>query len=209
MERVTVIIATFGDAEWEAAGDACRDRFVNAGHLHRGSIGSIAFRRSHERTLAEARNVAAYDAYPGWLCFLDADDDLEPGYLDVLLAGSGDLRAPALRQMHPDGTSELVPLAGRDVAGINPCVIGTLIRRDMFIDAGGFWHEYAWEDWSLFRRAWLLGAEIVHHPDAVYRANVRPGSRNETVGNGRTRQLLHRDIVAAHDAWLRTKGPQA
>lgn len=193
MERVTIIVGTFGDEAWMARGIATAGRII----LEHETRNDVPVRAYHGRTLAEARNAAAYEADPGWLCFLDADDDLEPGYLDALLAGSGDLRAPAFRLGY-----ELVDLTGRDIDTINPCVIGTLIRRDLFIDAGGFWHERAWEDWSLFRRAWLLGARIVHHPDAVYHASTEAGSRNNTV----TRPLdLLRDIRAAHTAWLATR----
>lgn len=197
MERVTVIVATFGSDDWEAAGDDAMRRLIESGGAA-SNAGRVHVVRSHERTLVEARNAAAYTAAAGWLCFLDADDDLEPGYLDALLAGSGDLRAPAIRYDDADP----VVLADRCIDGINPCVIGTLIRRELFIDAGGFWHERAWEDWSLFRRAWLLGAEIVHHPDAVYRVNTRPDSRNNTVRRPRE---LHRSIRAAHQAWMETR----
>lgn len=85
---------------------------------------------------------------------------------------------------------------------MNPCVIGTLIRRELFAEAGGFWSERAWEDWSLFRRAWLLGATIDHVPAAVYRVTVNPAGRNSTIDRPHS---LHREILRSHATWLRTR----
>lgn len=196
MERVSVVVATFGADEWLRRGSAKAEQTRR--QLHPGAV-DVNVVHCHADSLAVARNLAGYDSGRDidWLCFLDADDDLEPGYLEVLVDGAGDLRAPAFRL-----GEDLVDLTGRDIDTMNPCVIGTLIRRDLFIDAGGFWHERAWEDWSLFRRAWLLGAEIVHHPDAIYHAATRPESRNSTVDRP---EHLHRDIRAAHTAWLATR----
>ena len=60
-------------------------------------------------------------------------------------------------------------------------MVGTLIRKSMFERVEGFWDERAYEDWSLFRRAWLLKAKIEHVPDAFYFVHVNPVSRNKSV----------------------------
>ena len=196
--QVAVIVATFGDVEWERRAGRAVD---SADAQHPAEL--IAY---HDRTgtLASARNAAAQLARSEWLCFLDADDELEPGYLDTLEHGSGDLRAPAVRYVCGSYVGKPEVLDRRDIHRYNPCVIGTLIRRDLFAEAGGFWHERAWEDWSLFRRAHLLGAQVVHHPAAIYRAHVDPLGRNSTVRNP---HALRREILRSHAAWLRTKGP--
>ena len=95
-----------------------------------------------------------------------------------------------------------ISLAGRKIKDWNPCVIGTLIRKSMFVRCGGFWDERAYEDWSLFRRAWLLKAKIEHVPDAVYTVHVRPESRNNTVDDPLG---LCQDIRMSHRAWMREK----
>jgi hypothetical protein len=87
----------------------------------------------------------------------------------------------------------------RDIInGLNPCPIGTLIHRTMFDAVGGFWDEPAWEDWSLFRRAVLIGAEITFVHDAVYHAADNPRGRNSTVRNP---QALRRQILESHRRW--------
>lgn len=199
MGTVTIVVATFGSAAWEELGDRTVD------HAEREAPDEIV--RVHGDSLAEARNTGAMNASSEWLCFLDAGDVLEPRYLDVLATPAvdtaGDLRAPRLRLVPPGIVPESViplDLRGRDMDTINPCCIGTLVRRSMFLDVGGFWPERAWEDWSLFRRCWLLGATIVHHGDAVYRAHVNPTGRNSTVDRPAE---LHQQIRSSHQQWLR------
>ncbi len=193
---VTVLVATFGTDAWRITGErrACRLTSHGAPIVH-----------VHADTLAEARNLAASRARTGWLCFVDADDDLADGYLPAMVAADGDLRAPALVEVADDGTETTIDLLEprRDiVTGWNPCPIGTLIGRDLFHDVGGFWDEPAWEDWSLFRRAFLAGASLRHVPGAVYRAHVRPDSRNRTVHQP---DQLRAAIIASHRRWLRTR----
>ena len=186
MALATVIIATYGDDSWAqmAAGDAmasCVDQGVDV-------------ILSHEGTLAEARNRGAARARTEWLIYLDADDRLAPGYVSALMGASGDLRAPAVSYVHPSGAELPQCLAGRDIERMNPCVIGTAIRAQMFRDLGGFREWPAWEDWCLWLRAYRRGAQIVHVPSAVYLATVRPGSRNAAVTDPRG---LHKAIRAA------------
>lgn len=194
---MTICVATFGDPKWRLlaehrAAPNARLQGVPVVTVHGGD------------TIAEARNVAARFVRTEWIVFLDADDELEPGYIDALAAGTGDLRAPAVRYV--DHMSPTIPdplvFADRDISTINPCVIGTAIRRTMFDDVGGFWEERAWEDWSLFRRCWLAGATIEHIPAAVYRVHVNQLGRNSTVTDGAT---LHRQILKSHRRWQRKR----
>jgi hypothetical protein len=111
----------------------------------------------------------------------------------------GDLRAPRLTFFNPETQqlNEPFDLTKRDMNVGNPCVIGTLIRYDMFEEVGGFWNEPAYEDWSLFRRAWLLGATI-EHTDAMYCSIDKPGSRNKQVTDP---VKLIREIQYSHEEW--------
>lgn len=163
---VTVIVGTYGSDEWRSHGAATAEAH---GAVH-----------VHGKTLAEARNYGAQAATSEWLVFLDADDSLSEGYTDAILAADGDLRAPALHLIYPDRV--VVPdLAKRDIERTNPCCIGTAIRRDLFLAIGGFPELDGWEDWAVYLRAVRRGARLVHVPDAIYRATVRPGSRNQSV----------------------------
>lgn len=197
-DSVAVVVATFGAPHWSELAALRAGPSAEAEHP-----AELIF--EHGATLASARNAGAARARSEWLCFLDADDELEPGFLSALLAPDvlSDLRAPAVRYV-TEGAPPPAPLvfADRNIDRLNPCVIGTLLRRELFEAAGGFWPERAWEDWSLFRRAWLLGATIEHVPTAVYRVNVNPAGRNSTVDRPHS---LHREILRSHAAWLRQR----
>lgn len=197
---VAVLIGTFGDDRWARRADevarpsAELEQPAELVHVHGSS-------------LADARNEAALRSSAPWLCFLDADDELEPGYLAAMAATELDrgLLAPAVRFVVD--VDELPPaeILGDDPRreidkGWNPCVIGTLLRRDVFELVGGFWRERAWEDWSLFRRAWLAGEQVHHVRDAVYRVHVDPAGRNSTVARPAE---LRREILRSHTQWQR------
>ena len=76
----------------------------------------------------------------------------------------------------------------------NWLVVGSLVRAQMVRDVGG-WRDFTWsEDWDLWLRCWLAGATVEAIPDAIYRAYVRPNSRN--------RAPQHAERIAAHRAWM-------
>lgn len=204
---VTVIVATYGSEDWERRGE-------ETARATQETFPKIAVTAIHGNgTLAEARNTGAHLAMTEWLCFLDADDSLDPEYFKAMrislqhtvlggrryVARMSPLLAPRVSY---DGAPS-VSLATRNIAAMNPCVIGTLVRRERFMEAGGFWEEPAWEDWSLFRRCWLLGSRV-QHVLAVY--NARGGAagsgRNLTVDDPRA---LQRSILDSHRVWKATR----
>ena len=103
-------------------------------------------------TLAEARNLGARRATQPWLCFLDADDELAPGYLDHMTRAidlNGRKRAlyvPQVQYVRPPGRRPQQPKfpAEVDYRDGNWLVIGTVIRTLSFHDVGGF------EEWPLY-----------------------------------------------------------
>lgn len=174
------MIATFGDPAWQTL--ASRTAVPSA------AVQGCPVLIEHGETLAAARNAGAAEASTSWLVFLDADDTIDPGYAEAILDGWGDLRPPTLYE-----GAGLVDLDRRDIEHTNRCPIGTGIERERFLDCGGFPPFRAWEDWALYLRAVRRGAEIGAAPGAVYRAAVRPDSRNRTVYGARS---LHAKIRA-------------
>lgn len=191
--EVSVIVGTFGPEHWVD--------LANARAIPSATAEGVEVIHRHGATIAEARNAGAAAASSEWLVFLDADDELEPGYIAAMAAADGDLRAPAVRYVTATEHPDPIILDGRNIDRLNPCVIGTALRRDMFDFVGGFWNERAWEDWSLFRRCWLAGAKLVHVPTAVYRAHVNPTGRNNTVSDP---VGLSRHIRRRHAEWRRS-----
>lgn len=138
------------------------------------------------KTLAEARNNGA-ELFKecDWLIFLDADDELDPYYIESMLKGSGDIRWPSTIGVYEDGTEDdapvlLTPRYGADsLMYHNWMVIGSMVRTSLFFRAGGFREQPILEDWDLWIRCVLKGGKPEPCADAIYRVHVNPNSRNK------------------------------
>lgn len=193
---VTVLVATYGDDAWI---ELARTRAIP-------SVTDAPVVHHHGLTLHDARNSALEAAATEWVCFLDADDELEPDYFDAMARGTADLRAPAVRYVTSTSRPQArVPrVAGHVHACTADClewgnwlVIGTLARADLLRTVGGF-RDYPWsEDWDLWVRCWHAGATIEAVPAAVYRAHVRRDSRNRAPDR-QFKHAAHRAIAAAN-----------
>ena len=163
----SILIATYGDQAWEdlawsRAWPSARDQ----------EPAELLCFHDPEGTIASVRDELGSTAKGDWLCFLDADDELAPGFLDAM--------ARAFEQERLDGDLLLTP--SRNHRGVfgpekpisegNWLCIGTLVPRRLFIEVGGFPdYPYGWEDWALWVKCVQAGARIVKVPDALYRAH--------------------------------------
>lgn len=198
---VTVAIATFGERSWLDL--AASRAVVSAEQL------GVPWVYAHGSSLHRARNAALELVDTEWVCHLDADDELEPGYFDAMAAGSADVRAPAVRYGSDDAWAE--PTMPRVVGHRHNCdaeclvegnwiVVGAVARTDLVRDLG--WRDFPWcEDWDLWLRCHLAGDTIEAIPAAVYRAHVRADSRNRGATDAEKR--------AAFDAIARANGVAA
>lgn len=192
--KISALVATFGDRSWsdlalQRAVPSVENQLREGDEIHAGHWDEGV-------SLAEARNRLAELAVGDWLLYVDADDELEPGYIDAMAqteARYGGLRnkpdgprpliAPLLRRVHGDNLTSAFaayPNKGR-WPQLNECVIGTLVHRDLFEEVGGFRDhtddgtEIAmYEDWDLWLRCWDAGA-VICYSDAVYREHVSTG----------------------------------
>lgn len=193
-----MVVATFGDLEWCELG---QERAIPSAASQAPVIST------HRKTLAEARNAALDDVDTEWVIHLDADDELEPGYVEALADGIADMRAPAVRYVR-SGRNRRAPYVPRVAGHHHDCeadclrhgnwlVIGTAVRTQDVRDAGG-WRDWpVYEDWDLFQRMWLRGATVEALPKAIYRAHVRPDSRNRGPSM-EEKNAVHRQIVSAN-----------
>jgi glycosyltransferase involved in cell wall biosynthesis len=181
---IAVCVGTFGAAHWESTARTWALPSVDAQREL-----PARWTWCHGPNLQVARNTAARP--PGclddtdWLCFLDADDELDPGYIEAMAAATQDLTGdwllqPATLGVYPDGSEDPHPVVipRRRLLDGNFMVISTLIRTEQFHRLGGFhdWHLY--EDWDLWLRAERDGARFTAVPEAILRVHVNPGGRN-------------------------------
>lgn len=155
-------------------------------------------------TVAEARNHGLSQVDTEWVIHLDADDELEPGYIEAMATGTADLRAPAVRYVHAGGQAlrpAMPRVAGHQHACTAEClpqgnwlVVGAAARADLLRKVGGWQEELIYEDWSLWLRCWLAGASVEAIPAAVYRAHVRLHSRNRALPMP-SRNEIHHEIL--------------
>lgn len=198
MEDLTILICAHGDEAWR---DLAYSRAFPSAE---GQAHTLVFYEP-EQTLAQVRNAAAESTSSKWLCFLDADDELDFGYVDAMRRHSEAdcLLAPAVKYVDSTRETEPATLPNEpgDMRVVNRCVIGTLIQRSTFVEVGGFQEWPLFEDWDLFLGAHMLGVPIVYVPDAVYKAHVKRGGRNEP-GDRRLVNQTYRAIRAKHGLLL-------
>lgn len=205
--EVTVLVSTFGDSSWT---DLAYERAIPSA---RAQGCEVIY--NHSRTLADARNRGLAMAATEFVVHLDADDELEPGYLDALAQSDADVRAPAVayvrrgrrqRPAMPRVAGHRHPCSAACLTEGNWLVVGAAVRTDLARLVGG-WRDYDWsEDWDLWLRCHLAGASIEAVPAAVYRAHVRPDSRNRAPERARKLEV-HHQIHRACMPWLYAEAP--
>jgi GT2 family glycosyltransferase len=115
--------------------------------------------RLDENHGAAARNHGAAAARGEWLVMLDDDSyPLDTGHLQVLAEAPADVAAIGAEIVLPDGT--------REAGGLPEVIVGcgAAIRRDAFLDVGGYdpdFHYYA-EEYDLCAKLLLAGLRIRH-----------------------------------------------
>lgn len=175
---VLVVIATFGSDDWKELGDAARERVFETQTV----VPTVG--RSHRNSLAEARNAVAdiaIDTEMEWLVFLDADDELDPQFVEALgsYEGDADILQTSVRGFIDDDDSkrhwlEPFPVLHPQKFPLirqNYLTIGSPIRTSMFEKVGGFDDWPVLEDWALWLKCQKAGAEFDTLPEAVYYIN--------------------------------------
>jgi glycosyltransferase involved in cell wall biosynthesis len=196
--RVSVLIATYGSEDWH---DLAWSRAYPSAAAQTDDVQCF---HDPEGSIASVRNELAATAKGDWLCFLDADDELGPGYLDAMaqVGGENVLLTPSVQQIRRGrpGTPNFYPEVGLERG--NWLIVGTLVRRTLFERAGGFEdYPHGFEDWSLWYKCHRLGARVVKVPRAIYVQHVNPDSKHRRGWRNRrwqveTHQRVERELAA-------------
>jgi hypothetical protein len=187
---LTVIVAAFGAEHLAMA----RDRAVPSAEREAEVILSTG------TTVAESRNAGAAQATSEWICFLDADDEIEPGFAAAMSKATADVRAPAWRHCRAGYYREPIYAEPGPLVDGNMLPIGCVLRRELFARVGGFLEWPILEDWCVWQRCEIAGATFELVRDAVYTAHIIHGSRNRGAGHA-----MH---VRVHEAIRRHNHPE-
>lgn len=174
--------------------------------------------RTPNRGLARARNFMLERSRGEYVCALDADDLLDPRYLE---------RTVAVLDSRPDlsfvsthlrmfGTEDRV-WPGTDRCDLEALLCddtvttAALARRSAMVDVGGYdeeMPEQGDEDWDLWIRLVKAGHRGVILPDVLFRYRRRPGSMSDRCTNGQPHLDLIEYLVRKHeDAYRRQLQP--
>lgn len=196
---VSICVATFGGDEWRGLAES---RAIPSARAQGVQVVAV-----HGVSLSKARNMALEQVETEHVIHLDADDELEPGYIAAMMQGTADVRVPRVRYIRPGSAVGPVMLrvAGHDhpqctgdcLQWGNWIVIGAMVRTDLLRKVGGFEPWPLYEDWSTWLSCYQAGATFEPIPSAVYRAHVRRDSRNRDPDRD-TRLAVHRAIARAH-----------
>lgn len=198
-DNVTIAVATYGSAAWT---QLARTRAIPSAR----ALG-VPVVYHHGWDLQNARNGALAKVETEWVVHLDADDELETGFIKSMATGTADMRAPSVRYVRPGRTDwpKMPHVSGH---GHHDCVadclrrgnwlvVGTAVRADLVRQVGGWGSEPVYEDWALWLRCYLAGATVEPIPSAIYRAHVRRNSRNRAPSHA-AKLATHRSIEAAN-----------
>jgi glycosyltransferase involved in cell wall biosynthesis len=180
MSTVGVVIATFGDRRiWDKFAQRAKE---SAENQTRSADRIISYHVDipHSDGLSIARNRAASKMETDWVIFLDADDTLDSQYIEKMLEGEGDVRQPATIGVYEDGRrdAEAVVIPKKPLIDGNYIVIGAMMKRNLFLEVGGFRDWPLYEDWDLYLRMEETGATFGVCPEAIYEVFVKENTRN-------------------------------
>ena len=149
-------------------------------------------------TVASSRNAAAEQATGDWLLFLDADDELAPGFINAMkkeISGHAVLKktlfTPAVQQQRKGRPRPPFFFPECSLTTGNWLIIGTLVSKSLFDEVGGFDdHPHGLEDWQLWAKCVKAGASIVKVPKAVYIAHYNQKSKHHMLARDRKAYMV-------------------
>jgi len=200
--KCSIIIATYGDDSWEKLALERAAPSTEGQGAHEVLLG-----HDPDGTIASCRNDLAAQAEGDWLLFLDADDEIAPGFLAAMKRAIQQERrtrdvplllTPAVSYIRSGKRAAAMFHPVGDLRNDNFLVVGTLVERDLFHKVGGFSdYPHGFEDWSLWAKCWKEGAEVVQVQRALYIAHWNPNSKHKRGWKNRRWQMeMHNKIRA-------------
>jgi len=199
---ISVCIASYGSSDWDSLAWSRAWPSAIAQDPHEVIVEHQAL-----GDVASSRNAAAAKATGDWLCFLDADDELAPGYIEAMQLYS-DLDSSARTLLTPRVMQVVKGRRKRpkfwkklDITSGNWITIGTLVQRELFDEVGGFrLFAHGLEDWNLWSRCIRAGASVRQIYGAIYIAHYNYDSAHHELCRDKEEYMRQYEL-ARQDAW--------
>lgn len=196
--NVTICIGSYGEEHWKRL---ARSRALPSAEAQ---YAEVLIGHQPDGNVASCRNDLAERATGDWLLFLDADDELGPGYVEAMrkmYATRGSSRrlllTPKVVKFVHGRPGQPFFHKGRaiDLIYFNWMVIGTLIQRDLFMEIGGFQnYPHGLEDWAVWTTAYREGADVLKVPQARYHWHYNTRSKHAKLMRTPEHAYWHRKV---------------
>jgi glycosyltransferase involved in cell wall biosynthesis len=208
----SVLVQTTDDYEIVIVDDGSTDELTGLvlDHMERAGIRVI---RQANAGVAEARNRGIGESRGRYICCLDADDRLRPGFLaraaEVLEAeGAVGVVASQFRTFdEKDEWYRHSTCALPELLVHNPLAQVGLFRRTAWQQAGGYWEGFSVpgiEDWDLWIGILEAGYSAVILPEVLWDYRIRPDQMSSSMYEPLRWERLNRELVLRHVESYRT-----
>lgn len=203
LERTEIVVVEGGSTDGETR--------LRLQRLDKAALPSVRVLFHDKPALArDNRNFGIRHARGRYICCLDADDLLDPSYLECALFalefGDADFSYPAVREFGAGSMLWSTPHPRwPDIVRENPVSTVALFRREIWERIGGFrdWgvgRDHVPEDWDLWIRVMAEGYTGISVREPLMHYRVRPGSlsRSQTGGLKQFASLMaevHSDLA--------------
>ncbi len=186
--QLDALAAERAPQRWEVVvvDNGSRDGTASLAESYAGRLGGLRVVRERKRGRHHACNTGWRAAVGTKIAFVDADDVIEPGYVEAMATAldSYDLVAGRLRHVRPEARGDewgAVQTGGlMPDLGFLPYVMGANfgVRRAALEAVGGFADDVPFgEDADVSWRLQLAGCTVGFAPEAVVRYEQRPNLR--------------------------------
>ena len=203
----SVLAQTYADWQLTVVDDGSPDNVAEIVGEYARRDSRIRFVATPNRGVSAARNRAAAESDGEFLLPLDADDTLEPTYIERCVAEFA--RCPELDVVYSQWrffgatttTRDLRPY--RDYATQlteNRIFVSAMFRRDRFMAIGGYDEEMrqGFEDWEFWIRFLNEESRVLMLPDRLFNYRIKPRSRNATAKTADASYDIQLYLLAKH-----------